>query len=368
MATKAKVVESSFRLGCGRYIQEDGAICRLGEELERLGAHTPFILGGPTALSLTAEALEASLSARGIEMNVYVYRDFCNRAHCEEIVQSLSFMDTDCVVGVGGGNVMDAAKLCAAIAGLPVINIPTSAATCAAYTPLSVTYNDRGQTVGTIHHVREVDVVLADMQILCAQPPRLLAAGIYDSLAKLIELRQRMDGQDESALDVGLLASYDMSRFLYERLLADADAVLDDVANARNTKRVYDTVFLILALTGVVSGLARGSNQTAIAHKVYETTRTLFPEQSRGALHGELVAIGLLVQLDYNGEPEQAEQMRERMQASGMPTALSQIGIPADAQTVNAYYEKIVASSAMNGTTDAEQARLRRCLDRLIAQ
>lgn len=366
MATKSKVVESSFRLGCGRYIQENGAIHRIGEELVRLGAKTPFILGGSTALSLTGEAIETSLSRHGIEMNVYVYHGFCNADHCEEIVQSLAFMDTDCVVGVGGGNVMDAAKLCAAMAGVSVINIPTSAATCAAYTPLSVVYNDRGQTVGTRHHLREVDAVLADMEILCAQPPRLLAAGIYDSLAKLIELRQRMDGKDADELEIGLLASFEMSKFLYDRLLADADAVLDDVAHRRNTKRLYDTVYLILALTGVVSGLARGSNQTAIAHKIYETTRTLFPEQTRGALHGELVAMGLLVQLTYNQEANQAERFRAQMLMRKMPVTLNELGLPSDEQTLDAYYEKIVASSAMNGTNDAEKERLRQSLKQLI--
>ena len=367
MATKTKVVESSFRLGCGRYIQEDGAIRRIGEELARLGAHTPFILGGATALSLTAEAIENSLTEHGMEMNVYVYRDFCNPDHCEEIVHSLAFMDTDCVVGVGGGNVMDAAKLCAAMAGVPVINIPTSTATCAAYTPLSVMYNDRGQTIGTRHHTREVDAILADMEILCHQPTRLLVAGVYDSLAKLIELHQRLDGVSPDQIDIGLLSSFEMSKFLYERLLADLDQTVDDVANGRNTKRVYDTVYLILALTGVISGLARGSNQTAIAHKVYETTRTLFPEEAHDALHGELVALGLLVQLTYNQKPEQAELFRAQMRAHGMPTALSQAGLSADEQTLQAYYEKIVVSSAMNGTNDEEKARLKDALKQLLA-
>lgn len=367
MATQSKVVESSFRLGCGRYIQENGAIHRLGEELVRLGKHIPFILGGKTALSLTGEAIEASLAAQGIEPNIYLYNDFCNPEHCEEIVNSLAFMDTDCVIGVGGGNVMDAAKLCAALAGVPVINIPTSTATCAAYTPLSVMYNDRGQTIGTRHHTVEVNVILADMEILCRQPVRLLVAGVYDSLAKLIELHQRLDGQKPEDLDIGLLSSFEMSKFLYERLLAELDGTVEDVANGKNTKRVYDTVYLILALTGVISGLARGSNQTAIAHKVYETTRTLFPEEAHDALHGELVALGLLVQLAYNGEAEQAERFREQMRAHGMPTSLADVGLCANEETLNAYYQKIVDSSAMKGTNYQEKARLKETLKVLIA-
>ena len=363
MATKAKVVESSFRLGSGRYIQEDGAILRLGEEIERLGCHKPFIIGGKTALSLTENDLNKTLNDHGMIAQFYLYTEFCNPDACEEIVSSFQFLDRDVVVGVGGGNVMDAAKLCAAMKGLPVINIPTSSATCAAYTPLSVMYNDRGQTIGTRHHLTEVNAILADMNVLCRQPVRLLVAGVYDSLAKLIELHQRMAGKSNEEIDIGLLSSYDLSRFLYDQLLLNLPEATNDVAQGKNTKAVYDTVYLTIALTGVISGLARGSNQTAIAHKVYETTRTLFPEIAHDALHGELVAIGLLTQLAYNGEEEKAASFREQMKANGMPTSLADVGIEPSDKTIEAYYEKIINSSAMNGTNDEEKANLRRTLE-----
>lgn len=366
MATNLKVVEKSFRLGCGRYIQENGAIRLLGEELERLGCHSPFILGGKTALSLTQDIIKQDLSDKGIEPRLYLYQGFCNPEHCEGIVRSFDFMECDAVIGIGGGNVMDAAKLCAAMAGIPVINIPTSTATCAAFTPLSVLYNEQGQTIGTRHHATEVNVILADMEILCRQPVHLLVAGVYDSLAKLIELRQRLDGQPSEKIDIGLLSSFEMSKFLYERLLSELTEVIDDVSNGRNTKRVYDTVYLILALTGVVSGLARGSNQTAIAHKIYEITRTLFPEQAKKALHGELVAIGLTVQLLYNGDTAQIDEFRQLMRRHGMPITLTEILPTLGQDAINAYYERIVVSSAMNGATEEEKQRLRNSLNYLI--
>ena len=67
---------------------------------------------------------------------------------------------------------------------------------------------------------------------------------------------------------------------------------------------------LPIAITGLISGLARGSNQCAIAHKIYETTRILFPAESRPYLHGEIVALGLLPQLIYNGEAEKEKNFR----------------------------------------------------------
>lgn len=362
MATKSRIVERSFRLGAGRYIQEEGAILSLGEEVKRLNCRKPFVVGSKTALSVTRARIEKSLAEAELTAEVYEYNEFCNPDRGAEIAESAAFAACDCVVGVGGGNIMDVAKLMAALAGKPVINIPTSSATCAAFTPLSVMYNGRGQTVGTRHHLQEVNCILADMDILCQQPPRLLVAGVYDALAKLVETRQRLIGKTEDETDIGLRSSFVLSEFMYDRLLQLLPRAFADVQNKCNSKAVYDIVYLTIALTGVISGLARGSNQCAIAHKIYENTRTLFPEISHDSLHGELVGIGLLAQLVYNGDADKEPAFRAQMKACGMPTTLTEIGIPATAETKEAYFNSLVASSAMAGCNEAEKERLKEAL------
>lgn len=366
MATKSRVVESSFRLGSGRYIQENGAIALLGEEVERLGCQKPFILGGKTALSLTKDAFLKSLDGKSMNAVIYEYAGFCNADHCEKIVASADFSDCDCVIGVGGGNLMDAAKLCAALSDRPVINVPTSSATCAAYTPLSVCYNDVGQTVGSKHLKKEVNVILADMDILCRQPVRLMLSGVYDSLAKLVETRQRLVGKTEDEIDIGLRSSFVLSEFMFERLIHDLPTAAEDVKAGRDTKAVYDTVYLTIAVTGVISGLARGSNQCAIAHKIYESTRTLYTEASKNSLHGEMVGIGLRAQMIYNGDADKEPEFTARMEQLGVPTRLSQIGVPTGEEVIERYYQNVVASSAMTGTNDAEKALLRKVLSEII--
>ncbi len=357
MATKSKVVESSFRLGAGRYIQEDGAALRLADEIKLLGCDKPFIIHGKRAIAAVGEKIHKSLNDGNISANFYEYTEFCNPEICENIVASADFCECDCVVGVGGGNVCDASKLCAALASLPVITVPTQSATCAAYTPLSVCYNSIGQTIGTRHHKCEVNCILADMEILCRQPQRLLVAGLYDSLAKMLEIRQRLDGKGEDEIDIGLRSSFVMSEFMYDRLLAELPKTCEDIANGRSTKSVYDTVYLIIALTGVISGLARGSNQTAIAHKIYETSRTLFPRQSHDTLHGELVAIGLISQLIYNGETQKAQEFKKQMKSLGMPTSLVDAGLEMTDDNIGQFRAKIENSSALAGCSDEEILR-----------
>lgn len=367
MATKSEIMESSFRLGTGRYIQEDGAILRLGEELSLLGVKKPFIIHGKTALSIAGAKIAASLQKAGISAHYFEYTAFCNPARAAELIQSPEFGTCDVVIGVGGGNAIDLSKLAAAMSGRPVVTIPTSSATCAAYTPLSVCYNDQNQTIGTTHHLREVSCVLVDMEILCHQPQRLLVSGVYDSLAKLIEIQQRLVGKDEEEIDIGLRSSFVMSEFLYQRLLENLPHACDGLKTGRNDKIIYDTVYLLIAVTGIISSLARGSNQSAIAHKIYETTRTLFPAEAHDYLHGELVGIGLIPQLIFNGENEKAAAFAAQMRSLGMPATLSEVGIPATPETAKAYTDMIEASSAMDGTTEEEVLLLRKAF-RAICQ
>lgn len=113
------------------------------------------------------------------------------RGHCSESdVQQLaaeSGDDRSVVIGVGGGALLDTAKALARRLGLPFVAAPTIAATCAAWTPLSVWYNDAGQAL----HYEIFDdanfMVLVEPEIILNAPQQYLLAGIGDTLAKWYE-------------------------------------------------------------------------------------------------------------------------------------------------------------------------------------
>lgn len=361
MPTASNIKESSWRIGCGRYLQEEGAILLVGEELRRLGAKKPFILATKTPLALTKNALEDSFSAAGISGVFHLYSGFCCRDVLDALGASAEFAGCDAVVGVGGGNMMDAAKYLAVQKGLPVVNIPTSSATCAAQTPLSVCYTEEGRTVGSVHHKTEVSCVIVDPVILCRQPARLFLSGVYDSLAKAIEIEQRLFSMTPDEQDIGLASAYRLSTFVREFFEKNLDACLADLREGKPTKLLSDAIWITILLTGVISGLSRGSNQTAIGHKLYEASRAIFPREVYSFLHGELVGLGLIVQTAYNGGD--AAAFAARMKALGLPTAIRDVGLPAADETLDRLYENIVRSTAMKGTTDEEKQRLRRSLD-----
>ncbi len=358
MAAKSTIIEPSFRIGCGRYLQSSGALSCVGEEAARLAAKRALIIGTKTPFALTAPALERSLTARGITADFYTHTGFCRESACRTIMESDAFRAADVIIGVGGGNVMDTAKYCAVRAGKPVINIPTTSATCAAYTPLSVLYTDEGRTVGTVHHPVEVNCVIADTAILCRQPARMLVSGVYDSLSKLYEIKQRLIGRTSDEVDIGLYTSYRLSEFMASLLESKLDAVLDDLREGRETKALSDVIYTLIATTAVISGMARGSNQSALAHQIYESLRTLFPREVYHFLHGELVAVGLIIQIAYNGTDDPAA-FRARMHALGLPVSLAEIGIPPSEENLALLYDALRTSAVMEDADGAELARLR---------
>lgn len=355
------VKEESFRIGCGRYIQGVGYVKRVGEEVLRLGT-SPLIIGGRTALGITKSEIEKSVAEKCNKYEFVVHPGTCNEERAKELAHLAEQKGYDVIVGVGGGVICDFAKLCGHFARLPVINAPTSCATCAAYTPLSVRYTPEGRTVGSLHYGYEVNGVIVDPAIISTQPTRLLLAGVFDALAKFVEIKQRYT-EETADYPIGLDYAYVMSKHSFELLNHKAQKCIEDIAKGKLSADVENVIFTTIAATGVISGIARGSNQCALAHKFYETTRVLFPERANPYLHGEIVGVGLLLQNHFNGEEENNALLLSLMKKNGMPYRLEDIGVDKTDEIYNRYYELLCNSTAIE--TEEEARRLKASLNYL---
>ena len=357
------IKEESFRIGCGRYLQKPDIIAQLGEEVKRVGT-APLIVGGKTALSLTREKIEESVGAVCDRYEIVEHRGTCNEERAAELSDFAREKGLNVIVGVGGGVIMDFAKLIGDIHLLPVINVPTSSATCAAYTPLSVRYTPDGRTIGSKHFGYEVSAVLADTKIIGAEPTRLLLAGVFDALAKFVEIKQRFS-ENDTQYPLGLDWAYILSKKSFEELNNKTEKCIEDMQNGKVSDTVEQMIFTTVAVTGVISGIARGSNQCALAHKFYEGTRKMFFTESRSYLHGEIVGVGLLLQNFFNGEIENNEQLLSIMKKHGMPACLTDIGVDANAENFQKYYEELKGGSAIDETNEQELIKLRAGLEYL---
>ena len=341
--------EESFRIGCGRYIQGVGYIKKCGAEILRLGT-SPVIIGDTTSLEITRDKITESISGICKKYRFTVHNGTCNEENAREIAENAKKEGYDVIVGVGGGVIMDFAKLCAYFAALPIVNIPTSSATCAAYAPLSVRYTADGRTVGARHYETEVDAVICDSEIIAAQPTRLLLSGAFDAMAKYLEIKQRFT--EESAL--GLSYAFAMARHSYDVITKTIEKCIKDIKDGNIGFDVENLIFTAIAATGAISGIARGSNQCALAHKFYEAVRFLYQDNAAPYLHGEIVGIGLLLQNYFNGEKENNDSLLAVMKKHNMPYRITDIGIAATDETMMAIYNNVLKTSAIDDTNEEE--------------
>ncbi len=315
-------------LGAGDFIQGPGVLDTAGSAVRSYGSNA-LIVAGKTAWDKTGKRVSRSLAQAGVLYQVHEFNGYCSDYQTDLVAEKAKGMNADVVIGIGGGKCLDTAKWGSDKAGLRVVTIPTSVATCAAYVSLCVLYDDTGTTLKSVFTRREVGAVILDTQFIASDSPvRSFASGIADALAKEPELyfsiRFSSDWEKSVLPDLG----YDIACFNTKRFFAQGLKALEEVRAGACTETVEDIANTNVVLTGMVSCLASGGKQLAIAHSIYDCVCKHFKPQRARFLHGEIVSCGIAVQMAVNGEPqEKIEEILSFLRAIGTPTKLSDIDI-----------------------------------------
>ena len=321
-------LDPAIKFGAGRYRQGVGLLEECGNEIARFGKKI-FLLTGPKAFAAVKDRLLPSLEKAGVTYTVEFYEGFCCHEAARAYADQCRKLSCDEVVGVGGGRVMDTAMAVAEYAGLGVVNIPTSIATCAAFTCMSIMYTPEGAQLGSWRYEHEIDAVLVDLQVIAECPTRYTASGMLDAMAKRIEIQNGKPSITLADTPVDLFSAFRMAEYTYEVLEQYGLQAIEDARQHKVTKALEDVTFIDMAMTGVVANTTRSYKQAALAHAVYYGVRTLFPKESKDALHGEIVAVGLFLQLHYNKLEHEIPVLKAFMQKMDMPLTLSDLGVPA---------------------------------------
>lgn len=273
------------------YLQEPDILTKLGEYTVPFGKNA-FIVTGDKAWQQTKEIVEKSLNQSGIAFQVRMLSGKCNLEKLQKVAQEATSLNADVIIGIGGGTIMDCSKVVAELAAqLPVIQVPTIAATCAAWSPFSVMYNAQNGHEKSFQLTRYPEWILVDSNIIVKAPVRFLKAGIADAIAKWYEFSPYL----QTSNDVNLLLQLQVAKLTLDILVDNSDQAIKDNQAGQVTEAFCHTVDAAIALAGLANSVRDSAQRSGIAHSIHDSL-THIPEL-QSWVHGEKVGYGLAVQM-----------------------------------------------------------------------
>ena len=183
-----------------------GSIKLLPEELRTRGVKSIFLVRDADAYEISGAADAIRQNFNAFEMAEFA--DFAKNPQYEDVEKGLRlFLEKayDCILTIGGGSVIDMAKLISYYAAEknaskqypPIYAVPTTAGTGSEATHFAVMYiNGIKHSIADEHILPEIAVV--DPQFTYSSPPYLAACAGIDALAQAIESYWNVYANDES--------------------------------------------------------------------------------------------------------------------------------------------------------------------------
>ena len=305
-----------------RYIQGDGALDALADIIQGLGEH-PVFISGRTGSGLIEKRVAPGLLERGIRPYFVPFGKECSREEIERISEICREASCDVIIGVGGGKVLDTAKGVTFSIPAPIILVPTIASNDGPTSCRVITYTETGDRGEVMVMPFNPHIILVDTGVIARAPVRYLAAGMGDALATKFEADQSHASGSLNLfggrpLHTALMMADTCYTIIREHGVAAIEAV--------NKRTVTESLELLVEANIYLSGIGFESVGLAASHAVPKGLALI--EEMHGALHGEEVAFGVLVQLVLENRSDGfLEDLIRFYRKVGLPCTFEDLGL-----------------------------------------
>jgi glycerol dehydrogenase len=306
----------------GKYIQGAGALAELPSLMKMFGRQG-LILASSTPHKKILQQGGVHLDAEFPP--VERFGGECCEKELSRLAEVIREKNVEVLVGMGGGKTIDAAKIAADRADIPVIVVPTIASTDAPCSGCAVLYSEQGVFESVYYQKSNPAAVLVDTEVIVDAPVRFLVAGMGDALATWFEAKSCSDTQSQNECGgLSTLTGLSLARLCYDTLLQYG-------ATAKiGAERHLITPALehIVEANILLSGIGFESGGLASAHAIHNGLTAL--EETHTYYHGEKVAFGVLAGLGLTDAPrEESATVFSFCETVGLPTTLADLGLEA---------------------------------------
>lgn len=305
-----------------RYVQEAGIISELGAYTSTVGENALIVISKRNRASMAAQ-LEKSLDIGRCRYSFAEFQGEVTQEEAERLASLAANQNSDVIIGIGGGRVMDAARTAADIGTTRLIICPTLASSDAPCSAVVVIHNEDHQVIEIREVRRNPDLVLVDTQIVSQAPVRYLVAGMGDALGTYYEGRASYAaGAYTHAGAPSSRTAVTLGKLCRDILFEHADEAMSAVSS----REINDALELLVHATIYLSCMGTENGGTAAAHAINDGF-TAIPDTLH-LLHGELVGFGVLCQLELeNASPNEKIEARDFMRRVGLPISFEQMGL-----------------------------------------
>lgn len=332
----------------GKYVQGAGVLDNIADYVDQ--KFSRFVLiADPIVLNLTKDRIFKSLSNSKKECVVCDFNGESSERSINKLKDTVINFKADCIIGAGGGKTMDTTRAAGYFLGLPIVVVPTIAATDAPVSSLFGIYSDEHVHIRTYRTGKNPNLAVVDTELIVNAPIRFLIAGMGDALSTKFEADAvfqskglNMHGGRPTATAVAI------ANLAYKIIIEHGEAAIKAAAN----KQVTQDVELVIEANILLSGVGFESGGLAAAHGIH-TGLTVLPEIAN-ILHGEKVAFATLVQIQMeekygNRNDSVFDQLACFYRKVGLPLTLKQIGIDGTKDEVLSKIKKVAAKSCQKG-------------------
>lgn len=290
-----------------------GVLNRIDDVCRGLGFKSSIlILTGPHVYEHITHDVVKLLENVGYNLTYFIVKESSYR-YVKETMKLIDESKPEVLLGIGGGKVIDVAKLSASNNDLPFISIPTAASHDGISSPRA---NIKDLEKPTSVDTQAPLAIVADLDVISASPYRLTASGCGDIISKYTAIR-------DWELAHKLKKEY-YGEYAANLALMSAKLVLE---NAKAIRRKMDSgirvVLEALISCGVAMSIAGSSRPCSGSEHLF--SHALDVVSPKSALHGEQCGVGaiLMAYLQRKGWRMIAKNLR----IIGAPTTAEELGI-----------------------------------------